>query len=357
MSLENLRKKIDELDASILRLLNRRARYACEIADLKRDRDDDAPIYRPEREAQLLRRLLANNEGPLPDHDVVGVFREITSVCRALEAPLSVGYLGPPGTFTEEAALKHFGSAMRAKGLKNIDDVFRAVEVGEMAYGVVPIENSIEGAVTHTLDQFIVSPLKVVGEIHLQVHQHLLSRAGKIGDIKKVLSHRQSLAQCRHWLAENLPSVVTEEVSSNAEAVRCANEDDTVAAIAGIGAAHHYNVPVLARNLENRPDNTTRFLIIGAHEVPASGKDKTSLLVSIHDRAGALLELLEPLAKHNVSMTHIESRPAGNVKWEYVFFLDVIGHHSDEALSRALIELKQRSSLLKLLGSYPEALS
>lgn len=353
--LNKLREKIDALDTQLLELLNRRAQYALDVAGVKRDENADAQCYRPEREAKILRRLVAENKGPLSEETVVRLFREITSVCRALEDSLKIGYLGPPGTFTEEAARKHFGNAVETVGLKDIKDIFCSAESREIAYGVVPVENSIEGVVTHTLDEFITSPLRIVGEIHLTIHQNLLSTAADMGEVKEVFGHRQALAQCRRWLTGNLPHIRQTEVSSSSEATKRALNGKGSAAVAGEGAAKHYEVPILARKIEDQGDNTTRFLIVGDHDVAPSGEDKTSLLVSLHNRPGALVELLKPLQKYDVSMTRIESRPAGRANWEYVFFIDVQGHREDDTLKKALDELKAESSLFKLLGSYPRA--
>lgn len=354
-SLRGIRDKIDRIDGKILELLNRRAQHAVRISSLKKKNEPGVQCYRPERETELLRRLMRDNAGPLSDESIAAVFREIMSACRALEEEIQVGYLGPPGTFTEEATHKHFGQAVKAVGLKDIPDVFRAVESGEIAYGVVPVENSIEGVVTHTLDQFIVSPLHVVGEVQLAVHHHLLTRAADVKKIKEVFAHRQAFSQCRRWLTERLSHAVLTEVSSSSEATRRAAGNKTTAAIGGASAAAHYDVPILARRLEDHADNTTRFLVIGNHEVPSTGDDKTSLLVSLRNQPGALLELLQPLAKHKVSMTRIESRPAGRTNWEYVFFLDIEGHRDNARQKKALRELKTMASLFKLLGSYPRA--
>lgn len=354
--LADLRKRIDAIDSDILKLLNRRAGYAVKIASVKENNDPDKPRYRPGREAELLRRIVKENKGPLVTENIETIFREVMSACRALEVKSDVAYLGPSGTFTEEAAYKHFGSAISAVGTKDIADVFHAVESGKATYGVVPVENSIEGMVTHTLDRFIVSPLKVVGEVQLAVKQNLLSKSTTLKQIKKVFAHTQALSQCRRWLLTNMPNATLIEVSSSGEAAKRASKNKMTAAIAGVSAARHYDIPVLAREIEDEPDNTTRFLVIGEHDVPRSGDDKTSLLASLANRPGALLKLLEPLSDNGISMTRIESRPAGSANWEYVFFFDIEGHRSDKACKKALEQLEKRASFFKLLGSYPRAI-
>ena len=277
------------------------------------------------------------------------------SACLSAEAPLTVAFLGPEGTFSHAAALKHFGYAVNISPLSSIDDVFREVEAGAANFGVVPIENSTEGVVSNTLDNFIDSPLKVCGEVSLRIHHHLLTTSDSLNDIQRVYSHQQSLAQCRRWLTANLPHVEQVNVSSNAEAARRAAEDVTVAAIAGEQAAELYQLPSLVSNIEDNPNNTTRFLVIGQIDTHATGEDKTSIMVSSRNEAGALYELLGPLAKHKVSMSKIESRPSHRGLWEYVFFLDIDGHVSDPAIAEVLAEIGQQAVMLKLLGSYPKS--
>jgi chorismate mutase/prephenate dehydratase len=283
----------------------------------------------------------------------VRLFREIMSACLALEQPLAVAYLGPEGTYTQAAAQKHFGHSVSLKPLVAIDEIFREVEAGSTDFGVVPVENSTEGAINHTLDMFIRSPLKICGDVELQIHHQLLASGKSLDQIRSVRAHQQALAQCREWLDANLPGVERVAVSSNAEAARLAHGDATIAAIAGDAAAEMYELDIVANNIEDDPNNTTRFLVVGRHEVRPSGNDKTSLMVTVHNKAGALYSLLEPIARHGVSMTKIESRPSRVSKWDYVFFIDVEGHVEDENVAATLKELASEASLLKVLGSYP----
>lgn len=353
--LDAARSRIDELDAEILRLISERARCAQQVAHIKRRGDLDAACYRPEREAEVLRNVLAQNKGPLDDEEMARLFREIMSACLALEEPLDIAFLGPEGTFTQEAALKHFGHSVKTTALGAIDEVFREVEAGSAHYGVVPIENSTEGVVNHTLDMFLQSSLKISGEVELRIHHHLLCTHEDIARIERIYSHQQSLAQCRRWLDSHLPRAERIPISSNAEAAIRVRSDLTAAAIAGDAAAKKYELRALRTSIEDNPNNTTRFLIIGRHAVPPSGYDKTSLVVSGRNRPGLLFRLLEPLARSQVSMTRIASRPSHSANWEYVFFLDVEGHIEDEKLKASLEELKQQADLFKVLGSYPRA--
>lgn len=345
-----LRQNIDRLDEEILARLAERARSAQRIGEVKRGN-----LYRPEREAQVLRRLAASNPGPLPDEAVQRIFREIMSACLALEEPLKVAYLGPAGTFSESAARKHFGSAPSLVPTASIDDVFRAVEAGNVDYGVVPVENSTEGAVGGTLDLLLANPLKICGEVKLRIHQHLLSKAEGIGAAKRLYSHAQSLAQCHEWLNRNLGHLSRVPVASNAEAARLAAEDSESCAIAGEAAAELYGLNVLAANIEDDPNNSTRFLVIARHDAGPSGSDKTSLVCSAPNRPGAVHTLLEPLARHGVDMTKLQSRPARGGLWEYVFYVDIQGHRDDTNVATALKELNDRAAFLKILGSYPVA--
>jgi chorismate mutase/prephenate dehydratase len=347
-----VRRNIDEIDDALLRLLCQRAQCAQTIGALK-----NGAIYRPEREAQVLRRILEGNPGPLPHETVRRIFREIMSACLALEQPLKIAYLGPAGTFTEAAALRHFGTAPCFLSASTIDDVFRMVESGHADYGVVPVENSTEGAVGRTLDLLLKSPLMICGEILLPVHQNLLAKPGMaMADLRTVYSHAQSFAQCHEWLGRHLPGIRCDTVSSNAEAARLAATQDYAGALAGETAAQHYGLTVLAASIEDEPDNTTRFIVLAAHDAGISGDDRTSLVCSAHNHAGAVHDLLTPFKTHGVSMTKLESRPAralGNSRWEYVFYIDVEGHRSGPALTRALDALQQQASYLKVLGSYP----
>jgi chorismate mutase/prephenate dehydratase len=348
--LRQLRNRIDALDQEILKLVSERAAAAHAIGKLK----GDGPVYRPEREAQVLRQITGRNPGPLPDQAVTHLFSEIISACRALEDALAVACLGPKGTFSEEAVVKHFGGQTPATLCGSIDEVFRAVEAGNVGYGVVPVENSTEGAVGRTLDNLLSTPLKICGEVVLPVHQNLLSRAATIPGVMRIYSHAQSLAQCSRWLNQNCPRAELVPVASNAEAARMAAEADA-AAIAGRSAAELYGLPVLAASIEDEPNNTTRFAVISRQEVPPSGNDKTSLVMSIRNIPGAIHELLTPLARCGVSMTRLESRPSRTGLWEYVFFVDLEGHQTEDKVARALDEMRGIAAFLKILGSYPVA--
>jgi chorismate mutase / prephenate dehydratase len=355
--LGDIRERIDAVDAQIHALLNERARFAQLVGISKTASGKAVDFYRPEREAQVLRRALDRNQGPLRDEEIARLFREIMSACLAQQEPLKVAFLGPEGTFTQAAVLKHFGSSVRALPLPAIDEVFHEVEGGIADFGVVPIENSSEGTVNHTLDMFLSSALKICGEVELRIHHHLMGRMSVLADIKRVCAHPQALAQCRGWLDEQLPEVERVAVSSNAEGARRARDERGSAAIASRAAAEIYGLTLLADEIEDRPDNTTRFLVVGRKLFSQSGADRTTLLVSANrtDDAGALFRLLEPLAEHRINMTRIESRPSRKRKWDYVFFIDVEGHVSDPPLVKALASLEKRASLFKVLGSYPRA--
>ncbi len=348
--LSRCRGQIDHIDDELLQLLNRRAALAQRIGHLK-----NGAVLRPEREAQVLQRMSETNPGPLPSQGVIQLFTEIMSQCRALEAPTSIAYLGPAGTFSEAAVFKRFGQASQGIPCASIDEVFREVESGSTSYGVVPVENSTEGAIGRSLDLLLQSPLKVCGEVLLPVHQCLLSVEPQLSEIKNVYSHPQSLGQCQAWLNANLPNATRIPVSSNGEAARLAAIEPSSAAIAGKQAAERFNIAVQIENIEDDPRNTTRFLVIGNQEVAPSGRDKTSLVMSAANRPGAVYSLLAPLAKHGVSMTKLESRPARSGLWEYIFFLDVEGHQSDAKVASALVELQQVAAFVKVLGSYPAA--
>ena len=350
-NLKQLRARIDALDLEILKLVSERASAAHAIGRLK----DDGTVYRPEREAQVLRRLSATNPGPLPDKMVMHLFTEIISACRALEDAFSVASLGPRGTFSEEAVIKHFGAQAPVMLCTSIDEVFRSVESGSAGYGVVPMENSTEGAIGRTLDLLLSTPLRICGEVLLPVHQNLLSKGNEIAAAKRIYSHAQSLAQCNRWLAQNCPRAERVPVASNAEAAKLAQDDAGSAAIAGRSAAAHYGLSVLAENIEDEPNNTTRFVVISRQEVSPSGNDKTSLVMSTRNVPGAIHELLTPLANNRVSMTRLESRPSRTGLWEYVFFLDMEGHQNEAHVARALDEMRDLAAFLKILGSYPVA--
>ena len=352
-----VRAEIDGIDRQIQALIARRAHWAHEVGRAKGKLAAAVDYYRPEREAQVLRRVLDRNDGPLADEVLVRLFREIMSACLAQQEPLKVGYLGPEGTFSQQAVFKHFGHSAKGFPLASIAEVFDEVAEGRADFGVVPVENSGQGTIQSTLDLFLGSPLKICGEVELHVHQYLLSRSGHAEDIERVYSHGQSLAQCRGWLRQNLPRVELEAVSSNAEAARRARKADDTAAIAGESAAHVYGLKVVAGPIQDRADNTTRFLVIGRALFPPSGNDRTSLLVFVHDQPGALYRVLEPLARHGISMNRIESRPAHTGKWQYAFFIDVGGHVDESPLRDALSELGDFASQVTVLGSYPVAVT
>jgi len=353
--LQTLRDRIDKLDQQVQALINERGEVAQEVAKLKESSGKDAAFYRPEREAQVLREILDRNKGPIPDEEMARLFREIMSVCLALEMPMTIAYLGPEGTFTQAAALKHFGHSVNTAPLGTIDDVFREVESGSAHYGVVPVENSTEGVINHTLDRFMNSSLNICGEVELRVHHNLMGVMKDTADITRVYSHQQSLAQCREWLDQNLSGIDRVAVSSNAKAARIAKDEQGASAIAGDIAASIYELDILHKNIEDWPDNTTRFLIIGRQDTPPSGSDKTSLLVSTMNNPGALHRLLNPLASNGISMSRIESRPSRMTMWDYVFFIDIEGHKDDQQVATALAELEEEAAMLKILGSYPKA--
>ncbi len=355
--LAQVRAEIDGIDHEIQALIARRAHWAHEVGRAKGKLAAAVDYYRPEREAQVLRRVVDRNDGPLADDVLVRLFREIMSACLAQQEPLKVGYLGPEGTFSQQAVFKHFGHSAKGFPLASIAEVFDEVTEGRADFGVVPVENSGQGTIQSTLDLFLGSPLKICGEVELAVHQYLLSRGGHLEDIERVNSHGQSLAQCRGWLRQNLPHVELQAVSSNAEAARRARKADDVAAIAGLNAAHVYGLKVVAGPIEDRTDNTTRFLVIGRTLFPPSGNDRTSLLVFVRDQPGVLYRVLEPLARRGINMDRIESRPAHAGKWVYAFFIDVAGHVDESPLRDALGELGDCAAQVTVLGSYPVAVA
>ncbi|MEW6132942.1 MAG: prephenate dehydratase [Pseudomonadota bacterium] len=348
--LTRLRDRIDALDTELLRILNERAKLAQAVGHIK-----NGQIYRAEREARVLRRLCAENPGPLKPENIEHLFREIMSACRDLEQHLKIAYLGPQGTFSQAAAFKHFGHAVGEVPCATIDEVFRAVETGRADYAVVPVENSTEGTVSRTLDLIVCSPLKICGEVLLPIHQNLLRKGGGMDGIARVYGHAQSLAQCQHWLDRHLPGTERVSVVSNAEGARLAAEDPAAAAIAGDGAAQAYGLDVVAPRIEDEPNNTTRFLVLSDHDALPSGRDKTSLVMSAPNVPGSVVKLLQPLADAGVSMTKFESRPVKGANWEYLFFVDIEGHRDDPAVAAALKEVTARASMVKLLGSYPAA--
>ena len=362
-TLEAVRDRIDAIDQDLTRLLNERAACALRVGEIKQaDPSGEAPVfYRPEREAQILARIQADNPGPLSDEDLARLFREVISCCLNLEQPLTIAYLGPAGTYTETAAIKQFGHFARTRSMTSIDEVFREVESDGVHYGVVPVENSTEGMVNHTLDCFMDSTLSICAEVELPIHHALMVNAslkeGDGGAVKEIVSHSQSLAQCRSWLDGHYPGVKRTPVNSNAEAARLVADDSEgrLAAIAGEMAAERYGLRMLASNIEDQADNKTRFLVIGKQKVGRSGRDKTSLLVSTRNEPGALYQVLGPFHNHGISLSRIETRPAKSGSWSYVFFIDFDGHQSDPAIQAVLAEVADVAMEVRPLGSYPQA--
>jgi chorismate mutase/prephenate dehydratase len=352
-----IRNRIDEVDRQIQELISERARYAQQVGISKGVLAAAVDYYRPEREAEVLRAVIARNKGPLRDEEMLRLFREIMSACLAQQEPLKIAYLGPEGTFTQAAVYKHFGHSVRGLPFSSIDEVFQEVECGAADFGVVPIENSTEGTVNHTLDMFLTSPLKIGGEIELRIEQHLLGAMSSLEQVERICAHQQSLAQCRGWLREYLPQAELIGVSSNAAGARRARDEKRTAAIGGEAAAEVYDLKILVNNIEDQSDNSTRFLVIGRQLLTASGDDKTTILVSTAGTGGAgvLHTLLQPFSVHGVNMTRIESRPSRKKNWDYVFFIDLEGHAGDAALAAALAELEKNSSLFRVIGAYPKA--
>ena len=379
-SLIDIRKRIDAIDKSIQTLVSERASCAAQVAKVKRTQGETGHFYRPEREAQVLRTVMERNSGPLIDESIAGIFREIMAACLAHEKPLVVAFLGPEGTYTHAAAVKHFGRLIETKPVASIEEVFRIVEADGANFGVVPVENSSVGVINHTLDLFMKSSLTISGEVALRIRHNLLSQVDSLDKIERVYAHQQSLSQCNRWLDKNLPTAERIAMSSNARAVQFvakqqteiqqaakqqANgneqaenehvENEWAASIGGIMAAELYNVPILIADIEDEPDNTTRFSVIGKHKAPPSGEDRTSLLVFVQNKPGSLFDLLKPLADRGISMSNIESRPSRRGVWDYVFFIDVDGHREDDKVKQAIIEIEQASAMVTVLGSYPKA--
>jgi chorismate mutase/prephenate dehydratase len=356
--LDGVRQRIDSIDRELQRLLNERASCALKVGEIKQASPGDEPpvFYRPEREAQILARLKKENVGPLSDQHIARLFREVISCCLNLEQPLMIAYLGPAGTYTEAAAIKQFGHFAGTRAMTSIDEVFREVESEGVHYGVVPVENSTEGMVNHTLDCFMESGLNICAEVELPIH-HALMVDTNAGDapVEEIYSHAQSLAQCRSWIDAHYPSVRRTPVESNAEAARRVVGQTGVAAIAGDMAAERYGLRIVASNIEDRSDNKTRFLVIGRQKVGPSGKDKTSILVSTRNEPGALYKILEPFHRHDISLTRVETRPARSGSWSYVFFIDFDGHQSQENIQKVLKEVEDVSMEVRPLGSYPQA--
>jgi chorismate mutase/prephenate dehydratase len=353
MGLDEWRARIDDIDRQILDLLNQRAEIAVRVGEAKHAVGAD--VYVPEREHEVLERLTRLNGGPLPASAVRDIWREILSASRGLQRPFRVAYLGPTATFTHLAAIRQFGAGAELVSARGIHEVFGEVEHARADLGVVPVENSTEGAVNHTLDCLIDSDLSICGEIQLEVQQFLLSRATELGGVKRVYSHPQALAQCRGWLDRHLSHAQAVEVASTAAAVEQALEDAAAAAIAGDLAGRMYGLPVLRERIEDVAQNVTRFLVIGRRAMGPTGRDKTSILLSIKDEVGALYRILEPLATARINLTKIESRPTRRRPWEYVFFVDFEGHQADETVQGVLAALRERCLFLKVLGSYPAA--
>ena len=349
--LKPLREKIDAVDAQILALLNSRAELAQQVGHLKAN--TNAPVFRPEREAQVLRGVAERNPGPLPSLDIQLIFREIMSACRALERRVTVAYLGPAGTFSEQAVFQQFGHAIVLLPCISIDEVFRTTEAGTADFGVVPVENSSEGAVNRTLDLLLQTSLSISGELSIPVQHSLMTNSGDFAGVKKICAHSQALAQCQAWLNQHYPTIERIAVASNGEAARMASLDPTVAAIAGETAGAQYELQVVHAHIQDDPHNRTRFAVIGNTQCTPSGKDQTSIVLAVPNKAGAVYSLLAPFSQFGVSMTRFESRPARTGTWEYYFYVDVEGHQQDESVARSLNELKNSAAFFKILGSYP----
>ena len=349
--LKPVRDQIDAIDVQLLDLLNRRARVAQEVGHVKNK--VDAPVFRPEREAQVLRGIADRNPGPLGNNELQTIFREIMSACRSLEKKVIVAYLGPEGTFSEQAVYQHFGKSINAIPCASIDEVFRAAEAGTADFGVVPIDNSTEGAISRTLDLLMQTPLTISSEVSIPIHHNLMTLSGNMDGVRSICAHSQALAQCQGWLNQHYPNIMRQAVASNAEAARLASEDPAVAAIAGEIASQHYGLQVVSAHIQDEPQNRTRFAVIGHKETEPSGKDQTSLVLSVQNKAGAVYKMLAPLEKFGVSMTRFESRPAKTGAWEYYFFVDIEGHVKEEKIRLALAELKDSVAYFKVLGSYP----
>jgi chorismate mutase / prephenate dehydratase len=351
--LKPLRERIDALDAQLIALLNQRAAVALEVGEVKKH--FNAPVFRPEREMQVIQRLQDMSEGPLDNDHISAIWREIMAASRALEKTIRAAFLGPVGTYSEQAMFEYFGHSIEGLPCPSIDEVFRSVEAGAAEFGVVPVENSAEGAVSRTLDLLLQTSLIIGGELALPIHHNLLTVSGTLSGVTRVCAHPQALAQCQHWLTANAPGLERLAVSSNAEAARLAVDDPTVAAIAGDRAATHYGLGTVVSMIQDDPHNRTRFVMIGKQPTGVSGHDQTSLIVSVNNEPGAVFKLLEPLAKHGVSMTRFESRPARVGTWEYYFYIDIEGHRDDAHVAAALAALGEKAAFLKILGSYPRA--
>ncbi|MBI5682821.1 MAG: prephenate dehydratase [Deltaproteobacteria bacterium] len=353
--LKKLRHEIDRVDDSMLELLNKRAKLVIDIGTIKKE--NNHAIHVPEREREIYQRLLNNNPGPFPNTAVKNVFREIMSTSLSLEKPLRAAFLGPKATFTHMACLQYFGKSSELIPVKEIADVFDEVERDRVDYGVVPIENTTEGVVSHTFDMFVSSNLKISAEIMLEISLSLLNRTGSILDVKKVYSHSHAIAECREWLKNNLPNAVLVETSSTAVAAQTVVDDPDAAAIASENAAELYDLKIVEKKIEDHLNNLTRFLVVGKTSPKKTGSDKTSILFSVKDSPGILFKMLKPFAERGINLTKIESRPQKKKAWEYIFFLDMDGHISDEKVSDALKELETNCSFVKVLGSYPKGMA
>ncbi|MGA2193535.1 MAG: prephenate dehydratase [Nitrospirota bacterium] len=351
--IEELRKVIDEIDDQILDLLNRRSNLVIEIGRIKKEQK--AELHVPNREKEIVDRLSAKNKGPFPNESLIAVLREVFSASLSLEQPIKIAYLGPRSTFTHQACIQRFGYSPQYVPVNSIKEVFAEVERGLAEYGVVPVENSIEGAVSYTLDMFMESNLKIAAEIMLEISENLMNKTGRMDDVKKVYSHPQPIAQCRGWLESNLKGVPVQEVSSTARAAEMAAEDTSAAAIASRLAADVYGLRIIKERIEDNINNFTRFLVISRTSPARTGHDKTSILFSVKDKAGALYEMLQPFADSGISLTKIESRPSRKKAWEYHFFVDMEGHFEDENVKTAIEELRKHCLFLKVLGAYPAA--
>ncbi len=349
--LKALRARIDSIDDTLLQLLSERAGIAQQVGRAKKGEK----IYRPEREAQIVRRLREANPGPLSGDTIERLIREIMSACRAVEETTHVAYLGPAGTFTQQAVHKHFGREVEALAESDIDACFQAVETGRAEFAVVPVENSIEGAIGRTLDLIVTSPLRICGEVMLPIHQTLMRKQGDLDGIRRVYGHAQSLAQCQQWLSRHLPGAERVSVVSNSEGARRAAAEPDAATLGSETAAALYGLAVVQSRVEDEASNTTRFLVLGKSDAAPSGRDKTSLVMGAHNQPGAVVRLLQPLADAGISMSKLESRPARSSNWEYLFFVVCEGHRQDAKLAAALAEIEARAAFLKILGSYPVA--
>jgi chorismate mutase / prephenate dehydratase len=353
MDIDNVRKDIDRIDKELVSLINKRAECAIEVGKLKESNTES--IFAPEREMQVLSKVLAQNSGPLADKTVAAIYREIISACRALEKPISVAYLGPAGSYTHIASIQRFGASTEFAPVETIPDVFNVVERKEANYGVIPVENSTEGIVSHTLDMFLASDLRIIAEIFAPISHNLLSAGDDVGAIRRVYSMPQAIAQCRGWLRSHLPGVEVLEVSSTAKAAKMCQGYPSSAAVASSLAASVYGLNVIAEGIEDNPHNRTRFMVVGYSKPNPSGKDKTSIVFSVPHKAGSLYHALSILDDEGLNMTMIESRPTKQMPWEYVFFVDVQGHEKDDQVQKALAKLGENALFVRVLGSYPEA--